>query len=467
MSELRPRLRADLLVEAGDAVVVTDPLLRRRLDLGPISDVLARFDGRPADEVIGDDPRAAAIVRTLLLLHLLEDAGADVRARLARHVSGDEPLPVSSLPGARFSCQGSGGCCRNYIFGPLTDADVARVSALDLSAFGLDGAFFESRPRPDGRADRYLRTTTDGACVFLEEGARCGLHARYGGASKPGFCQLFPLVAWPTALGVRVYDGGECVSFPASARDGEPLAAQYAALRDLVPAAVVPQPLVQLGPGAPCDLTWWLPAQDLLVDVVRPVHPGESLRAVARLLDAATTALRRCPIAVDGPARALAPLRDTPAERWYELPAAAPTAEARASLAALAGALAQVFAEPLMRGRPAPPFTAEIAGALARVADAAVEGAPLPPEDPATRQLWADAFRQRLFGQRGLVQGRPRAAVLRMALDWLVARAHPGGERAGHTVAARRLDMPWGPVHELLLRAEGSLDAVLSVATTL
>lgn len=463
MTAFHPRLRADLVVDAGDSVVLTDPLLRRRLDLGAIGDVLARLDGRPVDDVVAGDARAEGVVRTLLLLQMLEEAGAEGRARLARHLAGDEPLPVVSLPGARFSCHGSGGCCRNYGLGPLTDADVARVSALDLASLGVTD-FYEARPRPDGRADRYLRTTADGACVFLGEGARCRLHATFGATSKPGFCQLFPLVAWATPAGVRVYDGGECVSFPMSAEGGEPLAEQYAALRHLLPAAAVAHPLVHLAPGAPCDLAWWLPAQDLLVDAVRPAAPGDTLRALAALLGRATTALRRCDIAPDGPTRALAPLRDLDP---YDLPAAEPTEEGRAALAALAGALAQLFAEPLMRGRPAPPFTAEIAGALARVADAAAGGEPLRAEDPATREMWARAFRERLFGQRALVDGRPRAALLRMCLDWLVARAHPGGERAGHVLAARRLDMPFSPVHQLLVRAEGALDPILAVAARL
>ncbi len=461
---LRPRLRADLVVEAGDSVVLTDPLFRRRLDLGAIGDVLARLDGRVADDVIAGDARAESVIRTLLLLHFLEDAGGDVRRGLRAHLAG-APLPVVALPDGRFSCQGSGGCCRNYIFGPLTDADIARVSALDLAELGVEGGqFFETRPRPDGRADRYLRTTDDGACIFLGEGARCGIHARHGGAAKPGFCQLFPLVAWPTPAGVRVYDGGECVSFPHSAEHGEPLADQYAAIRALLPSVAGPQPLVMLAPGAPCDPTWWLPVQDRLVAAVREAHPGATLRALAGLVESAALALRRCPLTVNGPAEALAALDGRDA---YALPAPTPTDEGRAALAALAGALAQHFAEPLMRGRPAPPFTAEIAGALARVADAAVGGAPLPAEDPATRALWARAFRQRLFGQRALVAGRPRAALLRACLDWLVARAHPGGERAGHTLAARRLDSPWEPVHAILVRAEGSLAAVLDVAEAL
>jgi len=36
-------------------------------------------------------------------------------------------LPIRTIPGARFACQGSGGCCTGYSFGPLADEDLARL----------------------------------------------------------------------------------------------------------------------------------------------------------------------------------------------------------------------------------------------------------------------------------------------------------------------------------------------------
>jgi hypothetical protein len=460
-----PRLRADLLVEFGpDSFVVTDPLLRRRLDLGGIGDVVAKLDGRPARALVADGARTEQILRTLLLLHMLDGAGEADRARLRtslRASGGTAPelLPLVTLPGARFSCQGSGGCCRNYVFGPLTDADVARVEALDLAPFGLGaGPFYESRPTGE-RAERFLRTTDEGACVFLEPGQRCGLHARHGGASKPGFCQLFPIVAWQTVIGLRVYDGGECVSFPTSAGSGPSIEAAWEEVRALVPPPALHHPLVHLAPGAPCDLAWFLPVLDTMVArVADDAHPVDTLRLLGATFAAAELALRRCPITATGPQDALAAVFASPP------PLSAPTrgVEGRAALTELPRALAQIFAAPLSQpGGRAPPFTREIVAALLRVAEAADGGAPLPPEDPATRPLWALSFRQHLFGQRALVEGRPRAALLRLCLDWLVARAHPEGERAGHVLAARRLDMPWQPVHRLLVSAESALNPVL------
>lgn len=437
------RLRSDVQADPGpEGVVFTDPLLRRRLNLGAVQDVLDQLDGRPASAL--EDARTIAVVRTLLLLNLLEGAGEPVRATLRASHQG-EPLPVTTLPGAAFACQGSGGCCRNYVFGPLTDADVARVEALDLSGFDLpSGApFYESGPN-----GRFLRTR-EGRCVFLDEQARCGLHARHGGRSKPGFCQLFPLVAWATPSGVRVYDNGECVRFPDSAT-GEPVRAAWESIRDLVPIAVQ-NPLVHLAPGAPCDLGWWLPVQDRLAAVVRTAPPAATLRALGAALAAYTAALRRCPLSETGPADALAALDGTD---WYAAPGPAASAdEGRAAIVSIAHALEGIFASSRA------PFTEDMLAALRRLATDVARGTPLP-ADPRHDGMWGLAYTQRMFGQRALIDGRPRPALLRACFDWLLARAS-GDERSGHTLASRRLDMPWAPLHQLFTRAEAALDPVM------
>lgn len=440
------RLRPDVIAEpSATGVVFTDPLLRRRLDLGAIHDVLVLLDGRPADRLT--DPRAVAVVRTLLLLGMLDGAGEPVRATLRAHLDGGD-LPVTTLPGAAFACQGSGGCCRNYVFGPLTDADVARVEALDLSGFDLPpGApFYEQGP--NGRSLR----TQDGQCVFLDEHARCGLHARHGGRSKPGFCQLFPLVPWATPSGVRVYDNGECVRFPESAAGSAvPLRAGWEAIRDLVPVNLQ-NPLVHLAPGAPCDLGWWLPAQDALAALVREAPPPATLRALGAALGAFTSALRRCTLTETGPSDAIAAFATTD---WYAAPAStASPEEGRAAIVSLARALEGIYA-----GSRAP-FTQEMVAALRRLGTDVANGVPLP-RDPHRDGMWSLAYRQRMFGQRALLDGRPRPALLRGCFDWLVARAS-GDERTGHTLVSRRLDMPWAPVHQLFTRAEPALEPVLA-----
>jgi Fe-S-cluster containining protein len=386
---------------------------------------------------------------------------------MRRLATGDLPLEPVFLPESRFACQGSGGCCRNYVFGPLTDADVARVEAVDLSFALPGGPFYETRRRPDGRAERFLRTTADGRCVFLESGNRCGLHRRHGGAVKPGFCQLFPLVVWPTLAGLKISDSGECASFPASASAGPSLLSQFAHLQELLPTNLPLQhPLVHLAPGAPCDFSVFAPVQDALVALVRPGPAAGTLRALGALLAAAIAAVRACPVAPDEPATTLAPVLAAAPESWFQGGAIPRDRDAagRAAIATLARELGEVFAAAGGQPGGAPPFTTEILAAFARIgASAEGRGPPLPAEPDGAPDFWALSFRQHLFGQRALVDGRPQAALLRLCFDWLVTRAGAATRTYsfGHLLARRRLDMPWPPVHRVLLRREALLPAVL------
>ncbi len=478
-----PRLRPDLLVErTADGVIVSDPVLRRRLNLGAIEPVLARLDGRPVADLLAEGAQTEAILRTLLLLHLLDGPGADALDRMRRVQDGRETPPLRTLAGSRFACQGSGGCCQSYVFGPLTDTEVARVESNDLSPFlpsdPPGGAFYERRVRPDGRVERFLRTTADGRCVFLDRANRCGLHARYGAASKPGFCQLFPLVAWPTVDGLRVYDGGECASAPASAADGPPVDLLYAEVAHLLPGNVLPgnppggaglqHPLVHLDPGAPCDLTVFTPVQDALVAVITDGAPLATLHTLEATLSAAIQALRTCPIALEEPRRSLLVSLEHPAITPPSL--AQGSLAGREAIALVARELAEVFAAPLSQPGRAPPFTREVLAGLARLA-ATAEGTapPLPPEDPSTFARNALSFRQHLFGSRALVDGRPRAALLRLTLGWMLSRAADaeGVGTPGHMLVNRRLDMPWAPLHRVWIRREGLLRPILSAAGAL
>lgn len=396
-------LRPELQVDRQDGrTLVTDPILRRRLDLGDLD---------------LDSPEA---VPTLTRLCLLE--GAPVVARMKRLMSGQEPMRVRVLPGSRFACQGSGGCCHNYVFGPLTDADVARVRAR------VGEGFYETRP--DG--SRFLHTTAGGDCVFLEKGNRCGLHARFGGASKPGFCQLFPIVAQATLSGLRVSDSGECAAFPTSARAGSSLEEQFTDLQDLVPANLPLQhPLVGFAPGLQADFSFFEPLRE---DLVATRTPRE---ACARLVGF-TAALR------DGDPYT-AHTRYAPAT----LPAFDP-----AVLASIATELREVFAAGLNQPRP-PPFTVEICGLLSAIA----AGDPLPPPHPELAELFALSQARYFHGARALVGNRPLAAVLRLAVGWHLARQAPDFA-FGHMLATRRLYMDWPPLVRLFVRREADAAAV-------
>lgn len=450
MPPLTPHLRAEIQIQPTESgVLVGDPVLRRRLDLGPIAPVLAAMDGRDAPAVVAAcGPGADSVLRTLMLLNLLDGPGSATVQRMRALTSGEAPLQPVFLPESRFACQGSGGCCQNYVFGPLTDADVARVEANDLTPFGVTGPFYELRRRPDGRSERFLRTTPELRCVFLERGHRCGLHARYGGASKPGFCQLFPLTVQPTLDGLRVYDNGECASFSASARAGTPLAEQFPELQALVPDTLpLSHPLVHIHPGAVCDVGWFYPLQRAMVDRIGQAPAPETLRSLGRLLDAWRVALRTCPLVEGEPEASIeAVLRGE-----ITAPAVAP---APGAIAGIAAELLEVFAD----AAAAPPFTREIRAALQAIASAA----PLPPALPDEEALFQLSFRQHLFGNRALVDGRPMAALLRLAFDWLITRhgAHGDFDR-GHLLATRRLDMPWAPLHRVFIRNEAATRGIL------
>jgi hypothetical protein len=374
-------IRPDVTVRReGDRVTLVDPLFGRAPSLPA-----AAFDA-PDD----------ALLRSLALLHLLDRDDPTV-ARMRDLRAGKAPMQVTALPGARFACQGSGGCCSNYVFGPLTDADVARVTG------HVGDGWFETRP--DGT--RFLRTTEAGTCVF-HEGARCGLHARFGGGSKPAFCQLFPLMAWPTVTGLRIVDNGECLSFDTSSRAGDPLRAAFAEVQDLLPAGVALQHPVVAFPGGQCDFGFFLPLQDAWV--------------------ASAGDLRAC----GGAARDwLAELaRFSPAEGPRFAFGSALPAGPDDALRAVAADVHALFS----RMQRPPPFQREVLAGLEALA-------PSPPD-------LGHAFRHHLFGPRALVRNRPLPALIRLALLARVAGS------TGLPVATRRLMVPWPPLEEVWVRHE-------------
>ncbi len=322
----RLRLRADLQERHGpDGALVGlhDPLLDRQVDLGPIARALiarmpdtssgAELVARVAGETGFDRPRVEESLRSFLLLHVVE--GSPILARARRVLASQVPIEAVTLDGARFQCQGSGGCCQGYAFGPLLESDVARLEALDLA-----GAGFGPGPHVDVRgADRYLRTTEDGRCVFLRQDHRCGVHAAFGAGAKPTLCQLYPIRALATIDGLKLYDGGECSTFTTSGRTG-PLIAEDAPR--IVPllrgASVVQHPTVYLDEKLGADFGFVLAMQSSVAErLARPLGAGAALREATRLLRASVSALATCPLEPGGGEAALASL-DVSSDRASE-----------------------------------------------------------------------------------------------------------------------------------------------------
>jgi hypothetical protein len=206
-------------------------------------------------------------------------------------------------------------------------------------------------------------------------------------------------------------------------------------------------PLVHVSPGLVCDYGFYLPMERRLLDAVGADPAPVTIRRLGRMLDAWRTAVRTCPL------REGEPDASVEAALATEAPPAPPTPEA---IAPVAAELRDAFAAGLSLPSP-PPFTRAICAALDRIA----RGDPLPPGDPDEPELFRLSARQRLFGPRSLVSGRPMAGLLRLAFDWLLTRY--AGERFddGHLLATRRLDMPWPPIVRVFVQHEASTRGIL------
>jgi len=111
--------------------------------------------------------------------------------------------PLSVFPGAAYACHGDGLCCTDvHVLGPLVPAEARALRKISPAV--LVG----SAKDPDGQGPA-LRTTDEGACVFLGRD-RCELHAALGAAAKPSFCQRFPLFLTATPAGGRIASQHRC-----------------------------------------------------------------------------------------------------------------------------------------------------------------------------------------------------------------------------------------------------------------
>lgn len=100
------------------------------------------------------------------------------------------PLTVLPLGVQRYSCHGCGDCCRDFTV-QLRPADLERLAAQGWQERMGEPVTMEFR------GVTYLRQRADGACVFLQPGGRCRIHAELGLEAKPLACQLFPFVLAP------------------------------------------------------------------------------------------------------------------------------------------------------------------------------------------------------------------------------------------------------------------------------
>ncbi len=99
----------------------------------------------------------------------------------------------------RHVCTGCGGSCRGVVV-RVSEEEAARVHGM-AAELGVDEPIV-------GDALRRER----GACVFLDPGGRCRLHARWGAESKPAICRQYPVVAVSAEGSLRVGIDPGCYS---------------------------------------------------------------------------------------------------------------------------------------------------------------------------------------------------------------------------------------------------------------
>ena len=153
--------------------------------------------------------------------------------------------PLSVLSGYRLSCDGRGGCCRQYASTLFSPVEAARARAV-LPMVAGGGERHERVFSPERGAAFHAASAVamvDGRCAYLASDDRCGLHAEAGPLAKPLGCQLFPATFVDDGDEVRVSVAVECACVLSSLdapEQGSPIIAESACFRgDLDEAAFV------------------------------------------------------------------------------------------------------------------------------------------------------------------------------------------------------------------------------------
>jgi hypothetical protein len=438
------RLRSELVFRpASDdhGAALLDPLLGRTISLGATGVALAhalvelRQPAPLIAELVGagfDRAKLEDTLRCFALLHLFDGLGDAVRARIAAIWAGEVELVDRALPGARFACQGSGMCCRSYRLGPVSDEDIAAVEALPVrTAFPQlpDGPLFVER-----EGAWFLRREANG-CVFLEDGHRCGLHARFGEAAKPAMCRTYPIGMKLTFDAAVVYNNQHCSTHFVSQREGPPL---IEAMR-LVPVQrtgriTLFHPIVFVREDTPMDYAHFLELETGLRGVLASGDPFDQLVDALAVYDDFIAVARGFAIGTD-PASALAAWRTSLAQRP---PASARPIDGAAWDDALATfeeltAGLRRFLEDMAANpdeRVLEPLTHELLPLLGWLADRARERPPRRPcSDDELHAALRTSLVQRLTAPLSLPDDRPLSALGEAALA--IAVGFAGAALAG------------------------------------
>lgn len=262
MSELprRPRLADHVVprlhVVDGEHVVLLHD--RRKERLARIGErewgLIAAADGtRDVEGIVVAAARAGARATVEGLREFLEDLNAagwlapgeappaklTSEERAARRTATPGPIPLRRLPGFRLSCNGLGGCCRQYGTTLLSAAEVARARAFcpEVLDGGEDAARVFAPEQGSVPTGGVAVTMVDGRCAYLGADGRCGIHVAGGSEAKPIGCRTYPALFAFDGEAVRVSPSVECACVLTSAAgdDGEPLVAGAETTADIDP----------------------------------------------------------------------------------------------------------------------------------------------------------------------------------------------------------------------------------------
>lgn len=183
---------------------------------------------------------------------------------------------VRTVAGARWSCQGTGFCCRFHHLGPLSAAEIEAIEALEPAAWWPAAAegWRVGRPGPRGLQEELRKV--DGHCVFLDEANRCALHHRAGPRAKPAFCRLYPYQVVQDAQGIAVVVRDSCAGRLPASRQGAPMAAQVdeaLALAAGAPLRWSPE-RVALLPGVELGREDWMRREEALLSWLEREEPA-------------------------------------------------------------------------------------------------------------------------------------------------------------------------------------------------
>lgn len=389
---------------------------------------VVRVEGRTLHDPLTGFSCSADDVRALLLLGFFEGTCERSRTRLER--PPDAPR-VSALEGTRFACGLSGECCRGYVFGPVGEAEKARIEALhprDALPYLGDEPLFVPGPTA------YRLATKGDVCVFRDEANRCGLHRAFGPSAKPRLCRLFPLALLRTIDGLKIYDRAECATFAVSSRHGPSSEQLVASIEDLADEPLY-HPVVHVYRSLRCDYGLVLALSRRLDDEARESRPLDALQRIGHIARAFAVALHSCPLRSGEPEASVDTLlARTAAElRPPDDVVAASAANGLRNIAALCGALAE-------RVAPSEPFTAPFVEAASALGEACRDGTERRrPLDPAVDAALTWSLRQQLFGRDLLLDESLPAGLLRIALVVALTHAVRNGTASLTRLSARHM----------------------------